>query len=69
MPAGATTFTGVCPDLPATVAMICVVPAKELFSRQGLVVTGGKSEELASVTKGELEKWTRVVREAKIRAD
>jgi tripartite-type tricarboxylate transporter receptor subunit TctC len=42
---------------------------KEIFSRQGLVVTGGKSDDLASVTRGDLEKWTRVVREAKIRAD
>ena len=42
---------------------------KEIFSRQGLVVTGGKSDDLASVTRDDLEKWTRVVREAKIRAD
>lgn len=42
---------------------------KGIFSRQGLVVTGGTSEELASITRGDLEKWTRVVREAKIRAD
>ncbi len=42
---------------------------KSSLARQGLVVTGGKSEELASVIRADLEKWTRVIRQAKIQAD
>ena len=42
---------------------------KEILGRQGVLITGGKSEELASMTRVDLEKWTRVVREAKIQAD
>jgi tripartite-type tricarboxylate transporter receptor subunit TctC len=39
---------------------------REGFGRQGLLATGGRSEALGELTRTELEKWTRVVREAKI---
>lgn len=42
---------------------------KELLAKQGLVATGGKPEELAVTTKVDLDRWSRVVRDANIRAD
>ncbi|HMG60650.1 MAG TPA: tripartite tricarboxylate transporter substrate binding protein [Burkholderiales bacterium] len=42
---------------------------KELLSRQGLVPAGGKPEKLTQMVKSELERWTRVIAEAKITRD
>jgi tripartite-type tricarboxylate transporter receptor subunit TctC len=45
------------------------VDVKELLSRQGLVPAGGKPEKLTQMVKSELERWTRVIAEAKITRD
>ncbi len=42
---------------------------RESFARQGLLATGGKAEELVSVARSDLQTWTRVIRQAGIRAD
>lgn len=39
------------------------------LAKQGLAVTGGTAHELAATTKADLERWSRVVRDAHIRAD
>ena len=39
------------------------------MAKQGLQPTGGTAEQLAEMTKTDLERWTTVVREAKIQAD
>ena len=41
----------------------------ETLARQGLQPTGGTPEELAQLTAGDLERWGKVIREAKIAAD
>lgn len=42
---------------------------KDVLAKQGLATTGGKPEELGAITKADLARWTRVVREAKIKAE
>jgi tripartite-type tricarboxylate transporter receptor subunit TctC len=42
---------------------------RETLAKQGLATTGGTPEELAQLTAREVERWARVVREAKIEAD
>ena len=41
----------------------------ETLARQGLQATGGTPEELAQLTAGDLDRWGKVIREAKISAD
>ena len=56
--------------LNAEVNRILELPeVRESLARQSLLATGGRPEELASVTRNDLEKYTRVIREAGIRAD
>jgi tripartite-type tricarboxylate transporter receptor subunit TctC len=50
-------------------AMLKLPDIRETLAKQGLVTTGGTSEELAQLTAREVERWARVVREAKIEAD
>ena len=42
---------------------------KTKLAQQGLSVTGGTQQQLADLTRNDLERWTSVVREAKIKAD
>jgi tripartite-type tricarboxylate transporter receptor subunit TctC len=42
---------------------------KAKLARQGLGVTGGTQQQLAELTRNDLERWTNVVREARIKAD
>jgi tripartite-type tricarboxylate transporter receptor subunit TctC len=42
---------------------------KELLARQGLAAAGGGPEKLTQMVKAELERWTRVIAEAKITRD
>jgi tripartite-type tricarboxylate transporter receptor subunit TctC len=42
---------------------------KEILARQGLIPAGGEPERLSRLVKAEIERWTRVIAEAKIRAD
>ena len=42
---------------------------RESLAQIGLVVTGGTPEELAHMTRNDLERWSRVVQEANIAAD
>jgi tripartite-type tricarboxylate transporter receptor subunit TctC len=41
----------------------------DVLGKQGLQPTGGTQDELADLTKADLERWSRVVRDAKIQAD
>jgi tripartite-type tricarboxylate transporter receptor subunit TctC len=42
---------------------------KETLAKQGLNATGGTPEELAQLTRDDLERWAKVVRDANIRPD
>ena len=42
---------------------------KETLAKQGLAPTGGTPEELARLTRTELERWLKVVRDARIQTD
>ncbi len=42
---------------------------KEILARQGLIPAGGDPERLSRLVKTEIERWTRVIAEAKISAD
>ena len=39
------------------------------LAQQGLSITGGKQQYLADLTRRDLERWSSVVRDAKIKAD
>jgi tripartite-type tricarboxylate transporter receptor subunit TctC len=41
----------------------------ETLQKQGLVPTGGTSEQLAETTRTDLDRWAKVVRDAKIQPD
>jgi tripartite-type tricarboxylate transporter receptor subunit TctC len=41
----------------------------ELLGKQGLAIVGGEPEKFGALIKSEVERWTRVIREAKIQAD
>ena len=41
----------------------------DTLTKQGLQPTGGSPAELAKLTKSDLERWTKVIRDAKIQAD
>ena len=42
---------------------------KEILARQGLVPAGGEPDRLSRLVKSEIERWTGVIAQAKIRAD
>ncbi|MBX9824625.1 MAG: tripartite tricarboxylate transporter substrate binding protein [Xanthobacteraceae bacterium] len=50
-------------------ALLNAPDVKEALARQGLSPTGGTPEDLAVVTKTDLDRWAKVVRAAKIQAD
>ncbi len=50
-------------------AVLRMPEVKATLSRQGLNPTGGSPNDLADLTRNDLEKWTRVVRNAKIGLD
>ncbi len=50
-------------------AILRLAEVREMLGRQGLVPVGGQPEKLAELVKSELERWTRVIAEAKIKAD
>jgi tripartite-type tricarboxylate transporter receptor subunit TctC len=50
-------------------AILRLADVKEMLGRQGLVPVGGQPEKLAGIVKSDLERWTRVITEAKIKAD
>ena len=50
-------------------ALLALPEMREFLAKQGLIPAGGEPERLSSLVKAELERWTRVIAEAKIRAD
>jgi tripartite-type tricarboxylate transporter receptor subunit TctC len=50
-------------------AILALPEVKEILTKQGLIPAGGESERLSKLVRAELERWTRVIAEAKIRAD
>src|SRR5436190_1714124 len=54
----------------ADVATLLKEPAvAELMLKQGMTPAGGTPEELHDLIRSDFERWTRIVREANIRAD
>ena len=50
-------------------AILALPEVRDILEKQGLVPAGGEPERLSNLVKTELERWTRVIAEAKIRAD
>jgi tripartite-type tricarboxylate transporter receptor subunit TctC len=50
-------------------AILSLPEVKEILAKQGLVPVGGEPERLSRLVRTELERWRRVIAEAKIRAD
>ena len=50
-------------------AILLLPEMREFLAKQGLIPAGGEPERLSRLIKTELERWTRVIAEAKIRAD
>jgi len=50
-------------------AILALAEVKDILTKQGLIPAGGEPERLSKLVKAELERWTRVIAEAKIRAD
>ena len=50
-------------------AILALADVKEILARQGLSPVGGEPERLSRLVRAELERWRRVIAEAKIRAD
>jgi tripartite-type tricarboxylate transporter receptor subunit TctC len=50
-------------------ALLKVPEIREQLAKQGLATTGGTPEALAQLTAADVERWTRVVRQAKIEAE
>ena len=50
-------------------AILALTDVKEILAKQGLSPAGGKPERLSRLVGTELERWRRVIAEAKIRAD
>ena len=50
-------------------ALLALPEMKEFLAKQGLIPAGGEPERLSKLVSVELERWTRVIAEAKIRAD
>jgi tripartite-type tricarboxylate transporter receptor subunit TctC len=50
-------------------ALLKLQDVRETLSKQGLVTTGGSEEALGELTAREVDRWARVVRDAKIEAD
>jgi len=50
-------------------AILILADVKEILARQGLIPVGGPPEHLSELVKSELDRWRRVIAEAKIQAD
>jgi tripartite-type tricarboxylate transporter receptor subunit TctC len=50
-------------------AILSLPEVKEILAKQGLVPAGGEAERLDRLVRTELERWRRVIAEAKIQAD
>ena len=50
-------------------ALLKLSEMRETLARQGLATTGGTPEELAQLTARDLERWAKVIRDARIEAD
>ncbi len=50
-------------------AILKTPEVKDALVKQGLMPTGGTAEQLANLTKTDLERWAKVVQQAKIEAD
>ena len=50
-------------------ALLALPEMREFLAKQGLIPAGGEPERLSKLVSVELERWTRVIAEAKIRAD
>lgn len=50
-------------------AILALAEVRDILEKQGLVPGGGEPERLSRLVKTELDRWTRVIAEAKIRAD
>jgi tripartite-type tricarboxylate transporter receptor subunit TctC len=50
-------------------AILILADVKEILARQGLIPVGGPPERLSELVKTELDRWRRVIAEARIRAD
>jgi len=50
-------------------AILALAEVKDILTKQGLIPAGGEPERLSKLVRAELERWTRVIAEAKIRAD
>jgi tripartite-type tricarboxylate transporter receptor subunit TctC len=50
-------------------AILLLPEMREFLAKQGLIPAGGEPERLSKLVRVELERWTRVIAEAKIRAD
>jgi tripartite-type tricarboxylate transporter receptor subunit TctC len=50
-------------------AILALADVKEILAKQGLSPAGGEPERLSRLVRTELERWRRVIAEAKIRAD
>jgi tripartite-type tricarboxylate transporter receptor subunit TctC len=49
--------------------LLALPEMREFLTKQGLIPAGGEPERLSKLVRAELERWTRVIAEAKIRAD
>ena len=52
-----------------TVALLRAADVREALGKQGLLATGGTPEQLGELTRTELARWAKVVRDANIQAD
>ena len=50
-------------------AILALAEVKEMLGRQGLTPVGGRPDKLTELIKSDFERWTRVIAEAKIKAD
>lgn len=50
-------------------AILALPEIKDILTKQGLIPAGGEPERLSNLVRVELERWRRVIAEAKIRAD
>jgi tripartite-type tricarboxylate transporter receptor subunit TctC len=50
-------------------AILALAEVRDILTKQGLIPAGGEPERLSKLVRAELERWTRVIVEAKIRAD
>jgi tripartite-type tricarboxylate transporter receptor subunit TctC len=50
-------------------AILKLAEVKDSLAKQGLITTGGSAADLARLTAADLDRWARIVREAKIEAE